>query len=256
MWELLHAQGRLPQAARLYRAALGRRLAAWTPPVSAPRRRLEGTLLCAVDCDHPALAVHALRRSLALCEFDGAKLLTDAPLQLPDIEVVRIAPLGDAAAYSRFMMKGLLSHVGAERVLVVQWDGFVADAARWEESFTLFDYVGARWPREVAADHPGCEVGNGGFSLRSRALLEALQDPAVAADHPEDAAICRGARAWLEARHGIAFAPGEVADRFSYEHCAVGGPSFGFHGLINLGRHLPWPEFASFECLGEWLLEG
>ena len=79
-------------------------------------------------------------------------------------------------------------------------------------------------------------VGNGGFSLRSRTLLEALQDPQIVASHPEDTAICRTHREYLEREHGIAFAPATVADQFSFEHVEPRGPSFGFHGQINITR--------------------
>jgi hypothetical protein len=141
-------------------------------------------------------------------------------------------------------MKGLLPYIDTEYVLLVQWDGYVVNPAVWSDQFLLFDYVGARWP--VSFGVPAeFAVGNGGFSLRSRTLLEALQDPRIVfppagkyslETHSEDFAICLNHRRYLEREHGISFAPAEVADRFSFEHVDPTGPTFGFHGQVNITR--------------------
>ncbi|HEY5412006.1 MAG TPA: hypothetical protein VIJ94_14885 [Caulobacteraceae bacterium] len=52
-------------------------------------------------------------------------------------------------------------------------------------------------------------------------------------------APCRELRPLLEQRHGIRFAPVELAERFSFEHGAPPGPTFGFHGAFNLPRAMP-----------------
>jgi len=64
--------------------------------------------------------------------------------------------------------------------------------------------------------------------------LQALQDPEVIPADPEDLAICRSYRALLEEKHGIRFAPEEVAAAFSFETVPSDGPTFGFHGLGHL----------------------
>jgi hypothetical protein len=92
-------------------------------------------------------------------------------------------------------------------------------------------------------------VGNGGFSLRSRKLLQALMDPAMVVRHPEDTCICHDNRQRLEDAHGIRFAPLSLATRFAYERVLPGGPTFGFHGLFNLHRVMP-PEALHTLLLG------
>jgi Protein of unknown function (DUF5672) len=133
-------------------------------------------------------------------------------------------------AYSHFMLRGLLPHVHGTHVLVVQWDGYVLDAAQWDPRFLDHDYIGA----PLRGQPPARAVGNGGFSLRSRRLLQALQDPTLTERHPEDLCICHDHRARLEREHGLNFSPPDVASRFSYERVPPSGPTFGFHGLFNM----------------------
>lgn len=190
--------------------------------------------VCAVDCVTPKLAARALERSTKQCDFADALLLTDQAVDTR-ARVEKIGPIGSQTEYSRFMLRELGPYIRTDYVLVVQWDGFVLDASQWRSGFLDFDYIGARWPWHPA----GSDVGNGGFSLRSRRLLEALASPGfVHADAPEDDLICRRNRTYLEQAHGIRFAPAEVAERFAYENGEPQRSTFGFHGLFNLWRHL------------------
>lgn len=80
-------------------------------------------------------------------------------------------------------------------------------------------------------------MGNGGFSIRSRRLLQATADPLFARlEAPEDEAIGRLLRSYLELRYGIRFAPPGLADAFSIEHAPLAGRSLGFHGLFHFHR--------------------
>ncbi len=195
---------------------------------------LPDVTLCAVDSVTPTLAAAALDRSMRECRFGRALLLSDTPAPT-QAEWVRIDRLGSIEAYNDFMLRTLVAHVETPHVLVIQWDGFVVDASAWRSEFLGYDYIGARWHWHPA----GSDVGNGGFSLRSRRLLQATaSDNFPRVSGPEDDVICRHNRAFLEKGHGIRFAPGDLADRFSYERVDPQRPTFGFHGLFNLWRHL------------------
>lgn len=202
---------------------------------------LPNVTLCAVDCITPGLAGAALDRCMQQAHFARALLLSDqaAPTRA---EWIQIGRLGSISAYNDFMLRRLIEHVHTPYVLVVQWDGFVTDGSAWRSEFLQYDYIGARWPW-----HPtGTDVGNGGFSLRSRRLLEALATPELPQlDVPEDDLIARHYRPALERVHGIQFAPADVADRFAYERGEPQRPTFGFHGLFNLWRHLDDSEVLS-----------
>jgi hypothetical protein len=204
------------------------------------------TLVC-IDCQYPRLALRALRLTLAQCEYPAVKLFTDALDIAPEldarIELVPIRRISSAAEYSRFVIKELAHQVTTDFVQIVQWDGYVINGPAWTDEFQKYDYIGARWWfRE-----DGWNVGNGGFSLRSRRLLEALQDPEILVEHPEDDVICLVYRELLQDRYGIRIAPAELADRYSFEGAPPTLREFGFHRLFNFP--LLYGEVALAEIL-------
>lgn len=140
-----------------------------------------------------------------------------------------IPPIGSRSEYSRFMLRDLAVHVASQHLLCVQWDGYVLNPDQWDPVFLDYDYIGAPWPH--FAD--GMRVGNGGFSLRSRRLVEACAALPIT-NEPEDVAICRTHRPMLEKRFGLRFAPEEIARRFAYERMSPTGEEFGFHGALNM----------------------
>jgi Protein of unknown function (DUF5672) len=205
--------------------------------MTPPLLDLSGVTLVCVDNRTPALALQALQRCRAQARFARTVLFTDATTAagpLPDgIEALPVA-IRSVPEYSQFMLRGLLAHVRTPHLLVVQWDGFLLDAAQWTPEFLAYDYIGALLRNEPAHR----SVGNGGFSLRSRRLLEALEDTRITPTHPEDTCICQDYRALLEQAHGIRFAPPALAARFAYERVPSPGATFGFHGMFNLHRAL------------------
>lgn len=200
--------------------------------------------LVAVDCAYPQLAAAALARSARALPVARTLLLTDRTITHEGVEVVQIAPIRSRAAYSQFVLKELGRFIATDSALVVQWDGFVIDGTAWADEFWNYDYIGARWPH-VQGEF---RVGNGGFSLRSKRLLEALADPLITlnADENEDEAICIRHRELLETKYGITFADERVADRFAFDVSRPNGPTLGFHGVFNFWQVLTDDELVSF----------
>lgn len=205
------------------------------------------TLVAVTSVALPA-TVQAIRASMAQARFAEVLLLSDKVPKEADDEISRrpIRELRSRHDYSSFMLRELAAHIRTSHALCIQWDGYVLDGAAWEQTFLDYDYIGAPWPHF----DDGRSVGNGGFSLRSRRLLDACAALPLDGDELEDVVICRLCRPQLEAE-GIRFAPEETARRFSYERLAPIGHEFGFHGAFNLIRHLPdrqrAPLFRSLE---------
>lgn len=121
--------------------------------------------------------------------------------------------------------------------LVIQYDSWVIDETQWDPKWLTYDYIGAPWW------WPENNVGNGGFSMRSRRLGDFLvkhQDE-YPLQTPEDDLLCRTYRGTLE-RRGFKWPDMMTAARFSRERIQVLTPdnqpykTFGFHGMFR------WPE--------------
>ena len=209
------------------------------------RLKLDNVTLCCVDCVNIPLALQAMQRSMAACEFPRAILFTSESVDAPaGIEIVTIPPIRSKREYSQFLVKRMPQYIETSHLLVMQWDGFVVRPEVWDPRFLECDYIGAPWP----ADLSPVAVGNGGFSLRSRKLLDALLDPSFPEEAivHEDQAICVHFRDRLESEFGIRFAPADLAARFAHETSHNGQPTFGFHGPQNLWMYWTDAEVENF----------
>lgn len=206
------------------------------------RLRLPRVTLCAVSSVALPETVAAICRCMDQVEFHDVLLLTDAVVDVPEsITVVPVPFMGSREAYSHFLLKDLAGYITSSHVLIVQWDGFIIDASRWQDSFLDVDYIGACWPQF----DDGRDVGNGGFSLRSKLLLDACAQLTIDSDDVEDIQICRTHRQVLEDKFLIRFASRDLARKFSFERTPQGGDEFGFHGVFNMPDVLGLETFSS-----------
>jgi hypothetical protein len=210
---------------------------------SARKLKLPNVTLCIADCANPYLASLAIEKSLRICDFGEVLFFTDQKINLDaPTRVVHIDKIDSINSYNKFILKDIGRYIATDFVLLVQWDGYVLDASAWRPEFMQYDYIGARWHW-----HPeGKRVGNGGFSLRSKRLLDitSVDGFPVLTDIPEDAQICIAQSDYLIGALQIRFAPENVAAQFSYERDQPNSPSFGFHGFFNMWRHCDDREIA------------
>lgn len=192
------------------------------------------TLVC-VDTKNYGQAINAIQKTLRQITTARTIFFTDILLDMPEFETIQIPHLYNKSAYSKWMIKELGNqHITTSHILVIQHDGFVLDASCWTDEYLNYDYIGAPW-----LESDGFNVGNGGFSLRSTRLHENLaHDDQIQGLQPEDSAICRIYRDYLEQNYQIKFAPEELAHKFSYELHEPKDSTFGFHGPF----HKPYVE--------------
>lgn len=185
-----------------------------------------------------------LGKAASICQgnilFGDVKLFTSRLTKYNE-NVIEIPEFSNKADYSIFMMKELYKYITTPYIMVIQYDGFVLNPQAWNDEWLKYDYIGAPW--EFYSD--GMQVGNGGFSLRSKRLHDVLMlddsivpiNDKVIKNKEEDHNICRLYRKYLENTHGIKFAPVEIARQFSIEAWGVHPPGnkysgqFGFHGF-------------------------
>lgn len=209
-------------------------------------RALPDVTVVAVDGTmNAAASLASLASAASQMAFNRALLLS--PVR-PDglasgaarVEWIEIPPL-TLKGYNQFCLAQLHRFVATSHCLTVQSDSRIVNPDSWDDGWLAFDYVGAPWP----PGHTGTpyRVGNSGFCLRSRRLLEAT------ASLPNDSYVWRGQqkpssrddvitcvmyREQLE-ELGLRFAPVEVAARFAFESATPESPvlshQFGTHEL-------------------------
>lgn len=128
--------------------------------------------------------------------------------------------------YNYFIVKKLNKLIKTNHCLIVQYDGYPLNYSAWNPKWLELDYIGAPWinypwDRELS-------VGNGGFSLRSKKLLDRVSQFEYEGNEPEDAFICR-TKGMILKKEGYKFATIEEAYSFSIENTYYKG-QFGFHG--------------------------
>lgn len=191
------------------------------------------TLVAITDRDH-GKTIEALLKTLKLIQPLRTILFSDVYLENDQFENILIDPLRSAKKYNEFVTWKLGHYIDTSHILLVQYDGYVIDASAWSDEFLQYDYIGAPWTYT-----DGRNVGNGGFSLRSKRLHDILAtDPFITVGSPEDEIICRLFRGYLETHHGIKYAPEELAHRFSFEMHRPLQKTFGFHNYF----HQPYKE--------------
>lgn len=208
-----------------------------------PRLRLPDVTLVAIDTACHRLTAMALQECMDRMDFGDVLLLSD---KFPDlrasggckVQYKGIAPctLHRIGAHTWYTVPPLIR---TSHYLIVQWDSWVLNPEDWTDEFLAYDYIGAPW----GWHHDAHEVGNGGFSLRSRKLGQYLAGTAdiYPFAHPEDDTLCRRYRPMLEQYANFRWAPEELAAKFSFERTSPpeGARTFGFHGVFNFPRVLP-----------------
>jgi hypothetical protein len=210
---------------------------------------------------------HAIRRTLETLgnKVDVVYWYSDKPLPKMNVPVkwTKIEPMSGQNDYSYVTLNICPTVCKSDYDLIVQWDGYACNPDAWTDEFLEYDYIGATWDDG--------EVGNGGFSLRSKKLYKAMRElevkhlftdfPIELVDRqyyhtttengqkfvPEDVVICRLYKEELE-KLGIRYAPNSLADRFSIEnHSHIPpwraspnpwlGTSLGFHGKFGIRNY-------------------
>jgi hypothetical protein len=190
-------------------------------------------------------AINALRVSSHNINFKEILLISPSlPVELPkEIRYQKINKL-TWIEYNQFIVSELYKYINTDYCILIQTDGFILNPHLWTDDFLKYDYIGHAFdfincPWQVngvdsevikqKGVHNLNRVGNGGFSFRSKKLLEATAKIPYKCEKGEDAFICNDNYDFLIEK-GITFAPVEIADIFSKDYSEYKNDTFGFHG--------------------------
>ena len=177
--------------------------------------------------------INALRKSSLSLKPLQSILFTSKSIKLSKydkkiIKIIQIEPINSIKEYSHFIIYKLYKYINTTHIILVQWDGYIFNISKWDDNFLNYDYIGApliprSFDNKYLRDEDGGlhVIGNGGFSLRSKKLLEAaskykLEDNYEYTNFHEDGFFSVYHRKFLE-KKGLIWAPFEVAKKFSIE---------------------------------------
>ena len=227
--------------------------------------------------------------TLSQSQMPGCKALLCSPIRPVDlpasVEHLVIAPL-DYQGYSWFMLFMLWRVVHTDFALVVQDDGWVLDGKLWRDEYLNYDYIGApthlahvltpegdywsrgfAWAEHLEVNSRAVPVLNGGFSLRSRKLMQVFAEypqlhvvvpaPDQLTQYPfgmswsndalnEDVQLTGILRPQLEAL-GLRFPSTELAASFAIEYAAPFHK--GVDALTIFGHHGRTRKLAGLQPL-------
>jgi len=206
--------------------------------------KLPNVTLVAVTSIKLPETIRAITESTKGIEFGAVKLIVgkDAPGIIYPKTVIDYE-FDSLDAYSKFIVYNLHEFIDTEFALIIQYDGYIKNHEAWRDEFLDNDYIGAPWslPSDSFSYRDAfgniVRVGNGGFSLRSKKLLELPTNLSMPWEpfhgyYNEDGFFtCKNRHIFLE--NGFKYAPIEVAKYFSIEKDIPenqGITTFGFHG--------------------------
>lgn len=197
------------------------------------------TIACITTVAHE-LSARAIERTMSNIRADRVLVVSDDHFYQTS-DFVKVDSSFSYKNYSYFVLHKLADYITTDHVLIVQYDGMAVNKNYWNNDFVKVDYIGAPWLWRPF----GQQVGNGGFSLRSRRLIEATASLPVNDSYNEDQYICDVLKPQL-VESGIRFADVKLASQFSTEREAGYRPSFGFHGAFNVPFFLDDDEIKDF----------
>ncbi len=201
---------------------------------------LKKVTLVAISSIKTGGTIWALEQSMKEIDFYEVILIShQKPESLPlEITFKQCEQIKSLDEYSRFMLYKLADYINSDFALVVQYDGYIINPAKWTDDFLKYDYIGAPWRKNnyFTKDCENIRVGNGGFSLRSKKLLNIFNEHQISfknadiSTYHEDEVICIYCRKEL-GDYGIKYAPVSIASIFSHEQMLNDSlpETFGFH---------------------------
>jgi len=175
--------------------------------------------------------IRALNICKHYCDFENVILFTN--FETDNEHKIETQPM-DYNQYNTFIVKEIYKYITSDFMLFIHPDGFILNPNAWNDAWYNYDYIGAPWWY-----NDDFNVGNGGFTMRSKKLLDLLgTDENIKPINngtftPEDDTICRKYGPYLKSK-GILFAPEHLAKTFSKEgnpkQGSVWNGEFGYHG--------------------------
>ena len=190
--------------------------------------------------------IQALEISMRDLEFGDVKFISHIkPEDLPkNIKHEYCPEIKSTRDFDFYAFEELGKHIETTHMLMVQYHAFVLRPWMWDNDWLKYDFIGAPWYESPWFVHlttgEMIRVGNGGFSLRSKRVMDLPKKLNI---HPvndrgftNDDGMINNYYRELFKENGIVYPDVYVAARFSHENDVPenrGVLTFGFHRYPN-----------------------
>jgi hypothetical protein len=166
--------------------------------------------------------------------------ISDVDPEVEGVKYIHTDPIS-YYEYNKWCLHNMSDYITTDYALSFQDDGWPLNPELWSNEFFEYDYVGAPIGRNQNIQfHPEDRIGGGGFTLRSKKLIEFTKNfdfHDIPGGHPnEDTFITTVLRDKIY-ENGMKICPYHIARKFVVqmpiddEHNLY--TSFGFHGRID-----------------------
>jgi hypothetical protein len=199
---------------------------------------LNNITLVNINCIDSETSVKVLTICSQQINFGEVILFSDdKPNNITEnINFIKINKIDSIKKYNVFILRNLVDYIKTDFCLIVQNDGFIINPKLWRNYFLDYDYIGAPWSMYgMKVWNRTNRIGNGGFSLRSKKLMEFIKGfKMIDYNSPEDVIT-----SLVIEKHNFKYPSVELACKFSLECPVEDYPfdikqCFGFHGKIIL----------------------
>jgi hypothetical protein len=210
-----------------------------------PLLNLKNTTLLFVETRAHEITKRVVADCISKVNFGDILIYTDKLDEFvePELSGIRLAAVADfpnKKLAGQFYYAQAMANVTTDFALMLEWDAGIFDPTKFKPEFFNYDYIGAPWitsPHE----HNCMDVGNGGFTLMSRALgqyaIEHFKQFPVYTDWD----FCRAQRKNYEAA-GFKWPDRDLASLFAWELGPRNPDHFGYHGTFTWPFVLPKEE--------------
>ena len=197
---------------------------------------LDNVTIINANCVDPKTSVKVLNFSCKGVTFKDVILFSDdKPNNITEnIKFIKIQKIDSVQKYNEFILRNLVDYIETDFCLIIQNDGFVINHHLWRNEFLNYDYIGAPWSKQgMLVWGRTNRIGNGGFSLRSKKLMEFIKSfKTIDYNSPEDVIT-----SLVIEKHNFKYPTVELACKFSLECPLEDYPfnvheCFGFHGKM------------------------
>ena len=209
---------------------------------------LSAVTLLMIETQCHKLARMAIDDCLKVAEFGDIIVASDNfnILRIPGAQHIRVENWSHKIGYCRCLWNDISRYVKTPQCLIIQWDSWIINPLAWQEQFLSYDYIGSPWRY-----NDNMNVGNSGFSLRSKKLMDFLynnREKYPCTSSQEDNLVSRKYQPdIIKDDPSIRWAPEKVAHEFSFEINQQCLEPFGYHGIFN------WPKVLNHEAYHERL---